>query len=135
MLHLTDLREILRYVPLFRDRIFVIAVDGALTLNPGRQPIRVGSNKTIDGGGKLNLTHDWVGFDLGGARNVIIRNVRFRGSGADLFPEKHTNCAHPTRPTDVEGCGVSIQMWGATSNVWIDRRFVNDGCTLTSTRS
>jgi pectate lyase len=98
----------------------VLAVDSLLTVNPGRRPIRVGSNKTIDGGGKLNLTHDWVGFDLGGARNVIIRNVRFRGSGADLFPEKHTNCAHPTRPTDVEGCGVSIQMWGATSNVWID---------------
>src|SRR4051794_10672658 len=31
MLHLTDLREILRYVPLFRDRVFVIAVDGAIT--------------------------------------------------------------------------------------------------------
>src|SRR5271154_7047284 len=31
MLHLTDLREILRYVPLFRDRNFVIAVDGAIT--------------------------------------------------------------------------------------------------------
>lgn len=31
MLHLTDLREILRYVPLFRDRVFVIAVDGAVT--------------------------------------------------------------------------------------------------------
>lgn len=27
---LTDLREILRYVPRFRDRIFVIAVDGAV---------------------------------------------------------------------------------------------------------
>src|SRR6516165_7182859 len=30
MLHLTDLREILRYVPRFRDRIFVIALDGAI---------------------------------------------------------------------------------------------------------
>lgn len=30
MLHLTDLREILRYVPQFRDRSFVIAVDGAV---------------------------------------------------------------------------------------------------------
>jgi amino-acid N-acetyltransferase len=30
MLRLTDLREILRYVPRFRDRIFVIAVDGAV---------------------------------------------------------------------------------------------------------
>lgn len=30
MLHLTDLREILRYVPRFRDRVFVIAVDGAI---------------------------------------------------------------------------------------------------------
>jgi amino-acid N-acetyltransferase len=29
MLRLTDLREILRYVPLFRDRLFVIALDGA----------------------------------------------------------------------------------------------------------
>src|SRR5690242_17562348 len=30
MLHLTDLREILRYVPRFRDRVFVIAIDGAI---------------------------------------------------------------------------------------------------------
>jgi ferrous iron transport protein A len=28
MLRLTDLREILRYVPRFRDRVFVIALDG-----------------------------------------------------------------------------------------------------------
>jgi len=30
MLRLTDLREILRYVPRFRDRVFVIALDGAV---------------------------------------------------------------------------------------------------------
>src|SRR2546425_9351487 len=30
MLRLTDLREILRYVPRFRDKIFVIAMDGAV---------------------------------------------------------------------------------------------------------
>ena len=30
MLRLTDLREILRYVPHFRDKLFVIAVDGAI---------------------------------------------------------------------------------------------------------
>lgn len=30
MLRLTDLREILRYVPAFRDKVFVIAVDGAI---------------------------------------------------------------------------------------------------------
>src|SRR5271163_377747 len=30
MLRLTDLREILRYVPRFRDRTFVIALDGAV---------------------------------------------------------------------------------------------------------
>lgn len=30
MLRLTDLREILRYVPRFRDKVFVIAMDGAL---------------------------------------------------------------------------------------------------------
>lgn len=30
MLHLTDLREILKYVPRFRDRIFLIAIDGAV---------------------------------------------------------------------------------------------------------
>src|SRR2546421_12228645 len=30
MLHLSDLREILRYVPRFRDRLFVIALDGAV---------------------------------------------------------------------------------------------------------
>src|SRR5262249_15822655 len=30
MLRLTDLREILRYVPRFRDKVFIIAVDGAV---------------------------------------------------------------------------------------------------------
>jgi amino-acid N-acetyltransferase len=30
MLRLTDLREILRYVPRFRERVFVIAIDGAV---------------------------------------------------------------------------------------------------------
>ena len=30
MLRLTDLREILRYVPRFRDKAFVIAMDGAI---------------------------------------------------------------------------------------------------------
>ncbi len=30
MKHLTDLREILRYVPQFRDKVFVIALDGAV---------------------------------------------------------------------------------------------------------
>ncbi|MGL6074976.1 MAG: amino-acid N-acetyltransferase [Fimbriiglobus sp.] len=30
MFRLTDLREILRYVPRFRDRVFVIAIDGAI---------------------------------------------------------------------------------------------------------
>src|SRR3954454_12464508 len=30
MLRLTDLREILRYVPRFRDRVFIIALDGAV---------------------------------------------------------------------------------------------------------
>ena len=30
MLHLTELREILRYVPQFRDKLFVIALDGAV---------------------------------------------------------------------------------------------------------
>ncbi len=33
MLNLTDLREILRYVPRFRDRLFVIALDGAVVEN------------------------------------------------------------------------------------------------------
>jgi pectate lyase len=98
----------------------VIAVDVPLTINPGKQPITVGSNKTIDGGGKLSLIHDWIGLDLNGAHNVIIRNIQFRGSGADVFPQKHSNCAHPSRPADVEGCGVSISMTGATTNVWID---------------
>src|SRR5438552_10923328 len=30
MRRLTDLREILRYVPRFRDKVFVIAIDGAI---------------------------------------------------------------------------------------------------------
>src|SRR5260370_40440774 len=33
MLRLTDLREILRYVPRFRDKLFVIAMDGAIVEN------------------------------------------------------------------------------------------------------
>src|SRR3954465_13469102 len=34
MLRLTDLREILRYVPRFRDKVFVIAMDGAVVEDP-----------------------------------------------------------------------------------------------------
>src|SRR5207248_3006399 len=34
MERLTDLREILRYVPHFRDKVFVIAVDGAVVADP-----------------------------------------------------------------------------------------------------
>ncbi len=98
----------------------VIVMDQPLTFNPGTRKIEVGSNKTIDGGGKLSIVHDWIAFDLDGSRNLIIRNVRFRGSGADVFPQKQSNCAHPSRPKDVEGCGVSISMEGATRNVWID---------------
>ena len=98
----------------------VTVMDRPLTFNPGKQKIAVGSNKTIDGGGGLSIVHDWIAFDLDGSRNVIIRGVRFRGSGADVFPQKQSNCAHPSRPKDVEGCGVSISMEGATRNVWID---------------
>ena len=36
MLRLTDLREILRYVPRFRDKVFVIALDGAVVENDRR---------------------------------------------------------------------------------------------------
>ncbi len=34
MLRLTDLREILHYIPQFRDRVFVISVDGAVIADP-----------------------------------------------------------------------------------------------------
>jgi amino-acid N-acetyltransferase len=34
MLKLTDLREILRYVPSFRDKVFVVAVDGEIVEDP-----------------------------------------------------------------------------------------------------
>ncbi|MGI8839920.1 MAG: pectate lyase family protein [Caulobacteraceae bacterium] len=98
----------------------VVIMDQALTFNPGKQKIEVGSNKTIDGGGRLSIVHDWIAFELIGSRNVIIRDIRFRGSGADVFPQKQSNCAHPSRPKDVEGCGVSISMSGATRDVWID---------------
>ena len=102
------------------DKPAVVTVDAPLTFNPGKQRIEIGSNKTIDGGGNLSIVHDWFAFEVKAAHNVIIRNVRFRGSGADLFPEKHSNCAHPARPVDVEGCGVSISLVGATADVWID---------------
>ncbi len=98
----------------------VVVMAAQLTFNPGKRKIEVGSNKTIDGGGQLSIVHDWIAFDLDGSRNVIVRDVRFRGSGADVFPQKQSNCAHPSRPRDVEGCGVSISMSGATRNVWID---------------
>jgi pectate lyase len=98
----------------------VVVMDQPLTFNPGKQKIAVGSNKTIDGAGRLSIVHDWIAFELDGSRNVIIRGVRFRGSGADVFPQKQSNCAHPSRPRDVEGCGVSISMAGATRDVWID---------------
>ena len=39
MLRLTDLREILRYVPRFRDRVFVIAIDGSIVEDENFQNI------------------------------------------------------------------------------------------------
>ncbi len=102
------------------DKPAMVTVDAPVTFNPGKQRIEIGSNKTVDGRGNLSLVHDWFAFELKDAHNVIIRDVRFRGSGANLFAEKHSNCAHPARPVDVEGCGVSISLIGATANVWID---------------
>ncbi|MEO8926010.1 MAG: hypothetical protein ABI306_02495 [Caulobacteraceae bacterium] len=97
-----------------------VVIDAPLSVEPGRRPIEVGSNKTLDGAGKLDIVHDWIGLRLQGSRNIIVRGVSFRGSGADIFPEKQSNCAHPSRPADVEGCGVSIAMTGAARDVWID---------------
>ena len=55
MLRLADLREILRYVPQYRDRVFVIAVDGAVVenanfvdiLSNGRVMLGIGSAATF----------------------------------------------------------------------------------------
>jgi amino-acid N-acetyltransferase len=83
MLRLTDLREILRYVPQFRDKIFVIAMDGAVVED--------------ENFGNLLL-------DIALLRSLRIRVVLVHGAGLQIF-----RLAEQTgqTPSNVDGMGVT----------------------------
>ncbi|MGH2577579.1 MAG: amino-acid N-acetyltransferase, partial [Actinomycetota bacterium] len=79
----TDLRGILRYVPQFRDRTFVIAVDGAI----------VGD----DNFGNILM-------DVAVLRSLNIRIVLVHGASAQIQALAQEKVAEPS---DLEGSGVT----------------------------
>ena len=83
MLRLTDLREILRYVPRFRDRVFVIALDGAV----------------VEADNFRNLL-----LDIALLRSLSIRVVLVHGAAHQI-----RRLAEQTgqTPSDLEGYGVT----------------------------
>jgi amino-acid N-acetyltransferase len=83
MLRLTDLREILRYVPRFRDRVFVIALDGAV----------------VDGDNFRNLL-----LDIALLRSLNIHVVLVHGAAHQI-----RRLAELTRqtPSNLDGTGVT----------------------------
>jgi amino-acid N-acetyltransferase len=83
MLRLTDLREILRYVPRFRDRVFVIALDGAI----------------VEDDNFRNLL-----LDIALLRSLSIRVVLIHGAAHQI-----RRLAEQTgqTPSDYEGAGVT----------------------------
>src|SRR5438105_7864770 len=83
MLRLTDLREILRYVPRFRDRVFVIALDGAI----------------VEDDNFRNLL-----LDIALLRSLSIRVVLIHGAAHQI--RRLAEQAGQT-PSDFEGAGVT----------------------------
>lgn len=83
MLRLTDLREILRYVPRFRDKVFVIALDGAVVAD--------------DNFGNLLL-------DIALLRSLRIRVVLVHGAGYQI-----RRLAEQTgqTPSNLDGTGIT----------------------------
>src|SRR5688572_26093980 len=83
MKRLTDLREILRYVPQFRDRVFVIALDGAVVEE--------------DNFGNLLL-------DIALLRSLRIRVALVHGAG---FQIRRLAERTGQAPSDVDGTGIT----------------------------
>jgi pectate lyase len=59
----------------------VFGVDGAIQL---RHPIRIQSDKTVDGRGR-SIELQWRGLEIIGSRNVVVSNLRFRDGRADAL--------------------------------------------------
>ena len=83
MLRLTDLREILRYVPRFRDRVFVIAIDGAV----------------VDDENFRNLL-----LDIALLRSLNIRVALVHGAGHQI--RRLADTLHVV-PSNIDGSGVT----------------------------
>jgi amino-acid N-acetyltransferase len=83
MLRLTDLREILRYVPRFRDKVFVIAVDGAIVED--------------DNFGNLLL-------DIAVLRSLRIEVALVHGAGHQI---RRLAAQTGLQPSNVDGTGVT----------------------------
>src|SRR5260370_9907521 len=80
---LTDLREILRYVPQFRDRVFVIAIDGAVVEDENFRNL---------------LT------DVALLRSLNIRVALVHGAGHQVRRLAEQNCL---TPSNTDGTGVT----------------------------
>jgi amino-acid N-acetyltransferase len=83
MLRLTDLREILRYVPRFRDKVFVIAIDGAVVEDENFQNLLL---------------------DIALLRNLNVRVALVHGA-AKQIRDYATRLG--VEPSDVDGTGVT----------------------------
>jgi amino-acid N-acetyltransferase len=83
MLRLTDLREILRYVPQFRDKVFIIAMDGAV----------------VEDDNFPNLL-----LDIALLRSLRIRVVLVHGAG---FQVKRLAEEQNQTPSNIDGTGVT----------------------------
>ena len=83
MFRLTNLREILRYVPRFRDRAFVIAIDGAV----------------VEDDNFPNLL-----LDIALLRSLSIRVALVHGAAHQI--KRHSELVKFT-PSDIDGTGVT----------------------------
>ncbi|MGL4424613.1 MAG: amino-acid N-acetyltransferase, partial [Gemmataceae bacterium] len=83
MFRLTDLREILRYVPRFRDKIFVIAIDGGI----------------VEHDNFPNLLTD-----IALLRSLSIRVALVHGAAAQV--ERYARLMHLT-PSNIDGTGIT----------------------------
>lgn len=86
MQHLTDLREILRYVPHFRDKVFVIAMDGAI----------------VDDDNFANLV-----LDIALLRSLSISVALVHGAGQQIA---HLAKATGKQPTNIDGTGITDEV-------------------------
>jgi amino-acid N-acetyltransferase len=83
MLRLTDLREILRYVPQFRDKVFIIAMDGAV----------------VEDDNFANLL-----LDIALLRSLRIRVVLVHGAGLQV---RRLAEERGVEPSNIDGTGVT----------------------------